>query len=87
LDEATSHLDGVTEERVNAKLADLRCTQIVIAHRLSTIRNADLILVLESGRIVAQGKHESRVSGSTQYATLIRAQESPNNVVPCILTN
>src|SRR5262249_6882323 len=51
LDEATSHLDAVTEAQIDASLEQLACTRIVIAHRLSTIRSADLILVLDGGRI------------------------------------
>ena len=58
LDEATSHLDGVTEKIVNENLARLRCTRIVIAHRLSTIRDADLIVVIDSSKVVAQGTHQ-----------------------------
>ncbi len=57
LDEATSALDNVSERQVQAALDDARAgrTSVVIAHRLSTIRNADLIVVLEGGRIVEQG--------------------------------
>jgi ABC-type bacteriocin/lantibiotic exporter with double-glycine peptidase domain len=57
LDEATSHLDAITEQTVDEQLNTLHCTRIVIAHRLSTVRNADLIVVLEQGRIVEQGTH------------------------------
>ena len=74
LDEATSHLDAVTEELVNQNLARLHCTRIVIAHRLSTIRDADLIVVLDAGRIVAQGSHEELLGTSSKYAELLRTQ-------------
>jgi ATP-binding cassette subfamily B protein len=74
LDEATSHLDGLTEEKVNANLACLRCTTIVIAHRLSTIQEADLILVLEGGRIVQAGRHEHLNGSDGTYAGLAAAQ-------------
>jgi len=74
LDEATSHLDAVTEELVNQNLARLRCTRVVIAHRLSTIRDADLILVLDAGRIVAQGTHKELLRNSSKYAELLRTQ-------------
>ena len=55
LDEATSELDTVTEEMVYRNLATVRATTIVIAHRLSTIRNADLIIVMDDGRIAETG--------------------------------
>jgi ATP-binding cassette subfamily B protein len=58
LDEATSDLDSVTERMVHHNLGTLGCTRIVIAHRLSTIVNADLILVMEAGRIVQRGTHD-----------------------------
>ncbi len=74
LDEATSHLDAVTEEMVNGNLASLHCTRIVIAHRLSTIRDADLILVLESGKIVEHGRHEDLVEAAGRYAQLLGTQ-------------
>jgi ATP-binding cassette, subfamily B, bacterial len=74
LDEATSHLDGVTEEMVNQNLMRLRCTQIVIAHRLSTIRDADLIVVIDSGKVVAQGTHQELLRSSPKYAELLRTQ-------------
>jgi ABC-type bacteriocin/lantibiotic exporter with double-glycine peptidase domain len=76
LDEATSHLDAVTEERVNQNLDALRCTRIVIAHRLSTIRDADLILVVEAGRIVEQGTHDGLLRAGGRYAELLGAQKS-----------
>jgi ATP-binding cassette subfamily B protein len=70
LDEATSHLDALTESRVDRNLSRLSCTRIVIAHRLSTVRNADLILVLDSGRIVEQGSHPELVAKRGVYAAL-----------------
>lgn len=53
LDEATSALDNITENKINAALKKCNCTKIIFAHRLSTIRNADIIYVLEKGRISA----------------------------------
>jgi ABC-type bacteriocin/lantibiotic exporter with double-glycine peptidase domain len=74
LDEATSHLDALTEARVDANLSALACTRILIAHRLSTIRNADLILMVEGGRIVERGTHTQLLARGGQYAALIRGQ-------------
>jgi len=74
LDEATSALDTVTERRVQEQLAALRCTRIVIAHRLSTIIDADRIVVLERGRVVAIGPHSELLAGCAVYARLIEAQ-------------
>lgn len=74
LDEATSALDVTTERAVEQNLRSLFCTQIVIAHRLSTVRNADLILVLDQGRIVEQGTHNQLLRRCGFYAQLIKIQ-------------
>jgi ATP-binding cassette subfamily B protein len=74
LDEATSHLDAVTEANVNRNLASLCCTRIVIAHRLSTIRDADQILVMDAGKLVEQGRHEDLLQSHGIYAKLVEAQ-------------
>ena len=74
LDEATSALDVATEQAVARNLARFSCTQIVIAHRLSTICSADLILVMDQGRIVEQGTHRQLLRKRGFYARLIKAQ-------------
>ncbi|MFH1130024.1 MAG: peptidase domain-containing ABC transporter [Pseudomonadota bacterium] len=74
LDEATSSLDTVTESQVLQNLRELECTRIVIAHRLSTIKDADLILVMEDGKIVERGVHIDLIQGDGAYKKLIEAQ-------------
>jgi ATP-binding cassette subfamily B protein len=76
LDEATSHLDAVSEAQVRSALDTLMRdrTTIVIAHRLSTVRNADLLVVLEQGRVVEIGDHTSLLARNGLYARLIRRQ-------------
>src|SRR5690606_38315617 len=76
LDEATAHLDSANEAAVTAELAEALTdrTAIVIAHRLSTVRRADLILVLEEGRVVERGRHAELLALGGRYAQLYRTQ-------------
>ncbi|HKO10129.1 MAG TPA: ABC transporter ATP-binding protein [Alphaproteobacteria bacterium] len=76
LDEATSHLDAISEAQVRAALAALMRdrTTIVIAHRLSTVRAADLIAVLDGGRLVETGTHASLLARGGLYAALVERQ-------------
>ncbi len=70
LDEATSALDTVTEAAIERYLSTRGCTRLVIAHRLSTVRDADLICVMDGGRIVEQGRHDDLVAMGGLYARL-----------------
>jgi ATP-binding cassette subfamily C protein CydCD len=76
LDEATSHLDAVSEAEVRQALERLRRgrTTLVIAHRLSAIREADQIVVLDQGRVVERGRHADLVALDGLYSHLIASQ-------------
>ncbi|MBN3725315.1 thiol reductant ABC exporter subunit CydC [Burkholderia sp. Ac-20379] len=76
LDEATSHLDTLSEQQIRAALDGLmrNRTAIVIAHRLSTIRQADLILVMDHGRVVEAGRHAALLARQGAYARLVAHQ-------------
>ena len=84
LDEATSNLDTESEQLIQASMATLLAgrTTFVIAHRLSTIRRADLILLMEEGRIIERGTHEElmRARGTYYEMVLRQMQSSEQNV-------
>ena len=75
-DEATSALDAESEQLVQRAIANLvrDRTTIVIAHRLSTVRRADLIVVMEAGRIIEQGTHAELLARGGQYQKLYEMQ-------------
>lgn len=76
MDEATSSIDTLVENKIQNGIATLlkSRTSIVIAHRLSTIRNCDRILVIQQGKIIEQGNHESLLSNSGAYQKLYTSQ-------------
>jgi ATP-binding cassette subfamily B protein len=84
LDEATAHLDSESEVAVQRAL-DMALqgrTSLVIAHRLSTVRNADLILVIDEGRVVQRGTHDELLVEGGMYADLYRTQFMPREPEP-----
>ena len=76
LDEATSAIDTVTERRIQRAFEKMmqNRTSFVIAHRLSTIQRADIILVMDAGRVVEQGKHEELLEKKGLYYKLYNSQ-------------
>ncbi|HEY2748987.1 MAG TPA: ATP-binding cassette domain-containing protein, partial [Polyangia bacterium] len=76
LDEATANIDTRTEATIQRALGTLLAgrTSVVIAHRLSTIRSADLILVVDAGRIIERGSHDALIAAGGVYADLYRRQ-------------
>ncbi len=76
LDEATAHLDSTSEAAVQEALGEALDgrTAVIIAHRLSTIRSADLILVVEDGRVVERGTHDELLAAGGRYEELYRTQ-------------
>ena len=78
LDEATASVDVETERQIQKAIASIagKSTILAIAHRLSTIRSADLILVIQDGRIAESGTHEELVARGGIYARMNRIQNS-----------
>jgi ATP-binding cassette subfamily B protein/subfamily B ATP-binding cassette protein MsbA len=76
LDEATSNLDTESEQLIQASMAELLAgrTTFVIAHRLSTIRRADLILLMEDGRVIERGSHEELMNARGGYYRMVLRQ-------------
>lgn len=78
-DEATSSLDSITEEQITQTIKSIEkqrqdLINVLIAHRLSTVMHADMIYVLEKGKIVEQGTHEALLKNSGLYAAMWRQQ-------------
>ena len=83
LDEATSSLDSETESEVQLALNDATRgrTSLVIAHRLSTISDADMILVIEAGKLVEQGRHEELIARGGLYSRMWQRQSKQEFMV------
>uniref|UniRef100_A0A383VNR8 Uncharacterized protein n=1 Tax=Tetradesmus obliquus TaxID=3088 RepID=A0A383VNR8_TETOB len=84
LDEATSALDSLTEKMVQDSLAAIRgrCTQLIVAHRLSTVMDADIIVVLERGKVVEQGTHAQLIEQGGQYCSMWSRQQDYCSIPP-----
>ena len=80
MDEATSSLDNITENKIHETINSLmnNKTKLIIAHRLSTIEDADIIYVLDKGKIESQGSHEELISKSTIYKKLQLREQLEN---------
>ncbi len=89
LDEATSALDGLTEEGVFRALQQLSGskTLIMIAHRMSTVRACDNVVLLEAGRITAQGSFEALLRGNAHFRALAQLQDGAELQVGALLDN
>ena len=88
LDEATSNLDTESEQLIQASMAELLAgrTTFVIAHRLSTVHRADLILLMEDGRIIERGTHEALMAArGVYYEMVLRQMESHGETVEQVL--
>ena len=78
LDEATANIDTETELLIQESLEKMKSigTMLIVAHRLSTIRNSDKIIVLEDGRIIEEGNHESLIELGGYYYNLLKVAEN-----------
>ena len=81
LDEATSALDNLTEQKIQTSISNLmqNRTSLIIAHRLSTIEDADIIYVLDKGRIIDSGQHEKLLKECKLYSQLHLQEELNKN--------
>jgi ATP-binding cassette subfamily B protein len=80
LDDATSAIDVTVEQRIHASLREQMRgrTTLIVAHRLSTISLADRVVLMDAGRVIADGTHASLLAGEPRYAEVLAAQEVPS---------
>src|SRR5690606_34111553 len=74
LDDSTSAVDVATEARIQQALAGVRQTRLIVAQRISAVLNSDQILILDSGRLVAEGTHQDLMTTSPVYRDIYEAQ-------------
>ena len=74
MDEATSALDPTTEDEVMTAIRMMGPTQIIVAHRLSTIRDCDEIIVMDQGKILQRGTHETLMQEEGLYRNLMQSE-------------
>ena len=76
LDDALSAVDTYTEEEILSRLRAIlkQRTSIIVSHRISTVRDADVIVVLDRGRVIEQGTHDDLIAQGGSYADLFRKQ-------------
>lgn len=84
LDEPTSHLDAINEAALAAAITQVtqECALLVIAHRLSTVRQAERILVLDAGNVVASGTHDELIMANSLYCDLVAARLAADDRLP-----